>query len=106
MIVFGDRFMYMLMVYFPLFSFVIYYVYLGEIDGFGWHVCMRSYKVGGLILSRFGDTTIVVEMLYILYFLFESCMASLPSLGCGRTYVKPTGHARFSVELFAYFRKL
>ena len=26
---------------------VVTYDYSGEMDGFGWHVCMRSYKVGG-----------------------------------------------------------
>ena len=68
---------------------------------------MRIYKIGGLILSRFGDTTIIVLSCYI------SCIIDLNHvwqvchcLGRGRTSVNPTGHARFSVQIVNIFWKL
>ena len=55
-------------------------------------------------LISFGDNTFIVELLYIEYFfdvshVWHLCLV----LGRGRTFVKPTGHVRFSVEFLRLF---
>ena len=56
---------------------------------------MRRNKVGGYGLS----------WIWSFIFCFKSCMATLPSLGRGRTFVKPTGYARFFVKFIRLFCK-
>ena len=64
----------------------------------GWNECMWWNKVGDCELSWIWsfifDSSLIVYWIVVV----ESCKAFMPSLGRGRISVKPTGHARFSVE--------
>ena len=64
----------------------------------GWNECMWWNKVGACELSWSWSFIFYSSLIVYWIVVVESCKAFMPSLGRGRISVKPTGHARFSVE--------
>ena len=60
--------------------------------------CMWSSMDGGLIDYEFGRLILLLSSLYTLYLDLNHVWLLCLSLGRGQLSVKPTGHARFSVE--------
>ena len=60
--------------------------------------------VGGLIFDLIWRVITIVDELYIVFDFVSHMWHVCQVLGRCRMSVKPTGHARFSVELFTYLR--
>ena len=66
-----------------------------------WVECLHVVnKVGDCGLSWLWGFMIYPSLIRYCFIVIESCMAFMPSFGTRSDSVKPTGHARFSVELY------
>ena len=92
---------------FETLCYIVFHVYLWfhvdywrVMDGI-WVVCLYvQNKVGDLRIELIRRFTIYPMFLWYCFDVIGSCTAFMPSFGTRSDSVKPTGHARFSVELY------